>query len=208
MKKNIYILLLIMFGVLSAQQTKAGAFEKGNKLISVDLAATNYIHFFGGGYYTGYYGYYSGLYSPVSGHALMQMEFAPGRYVGAGFGLGIGGSAYGWAGGELSVPVFGFCNFHFFQLIADKVKHDIHGDKFDIYAGLTAGSGIAFYPGTSSVRPILVIGPHVGFRYYFRPTLGVHAEVGYGTQLIGGGLTFKLGGGGGSAKSSKATKAK
>jgi len=208
MKKNFYTLLLIMFGVLCASESKAGAFEKGNRLITIDLAATSYIHFFGSGYYTGYYGYYSGLYNPVSGHALMQMEFAPGKYVGAGFGVGIGGSAYGWAGGELSIPAFGFCNFHFYQLIADKVKHDIHGDKFDIYTGATLGTGIAFYPGSNSVRPILVAGPHFGFRYYVTPNIGLHAEVGYGTQVFGGGVTFKLGGGGGSSKPSKATKAK
>lgn len=194
--KTIKLGVLLTFLLGMSQVSFGQAFSKGDINMSITLGASHYHHLRGGynnpGWGLGGWGY---GWSPVSGNALFTMEFAPGRYVGAGFFAGIGGSVLGYGGyGSINVPVGGFANFHFYQLIADKTGKNIHADKLDIYAGLNVGTGLGFWPGFPNQRANAIIygGPTVGIRYYFKPNFGVTAETGYGKTLFSAGLTFKL----------------
>jgi len=84
-------------------------------------------------------------------------------------------------------------------LIADKTDKNIHADKLDIYVGASIGSGIAgtFYrnypnPDVTRIVPIAFGGLHAGVRYYFKPRVGINAEVGFGKSLINAGFVFKI----------------
>ena len=183
--------------VVSVSAVWGQAFSKGDVTISLTLGASSM-----GNIYTYGNAYYPRLFFPFTGQALVQMEWAPGRYVGAGFTTGFGGRApygLGWGyysgSGQFNVPIGGFCNFHFFQLIADKTGKNIHADKLDIYAGLSLGSGIAFWPGNPGgerIMPMAYFGPNAGIRYYFTPSFGVTAEVGWGKTDVSGGVIWKL----------------
>lgn len=191
--KTLRIGLLAMFMLAMSHVSFGQAFSKGNINMSVTLGASHFWHLRGSYYNPGWgYGWGWGHRSPVSGNLLFTMEFAPGRYVGAGFFAGIGGSALGY--GSLNVPVGGFANFHFYQLIADKTSKNIHADKLDIYAGLNIGTGLGFWPGFPDHRANAIIfgGPTVGARYYFNPNFGVTAEMGYGKTIFSAGVTFKM----------------
>jgi hypothetical protein len=185
-------------------ESKAQAFDKSSKLITIGVGGADMFHIPVG------YTYYTGFYSPLTAQLYVQGEFAVHKYVGVGFTTGIGGrpgtlayygGGFGYYGGyrsEFNIPIGAIANFHFYQLIADKAKKDIHGDKLDIYAGLSLGTGIAIHPsdayyGTSN-DVLFFVGPQVGVRYYFKPTIAVNAELGYGKTFINAGITFKLGG--------------
>lgn len=185
------ILMVCMFAI---SNTGFGqAFSKGDVRMSVTIGAAHYWHLRGMYASPGYPGW-GGYWSPVSGNAFFTMEFAPGRYLGAGFFAGFGGSAVGWGSGSINVPVGGFANFHFYQLIADKTGKDIHADKLDIYAGLNIGTGLGFWTGFPSDRANALIfgGPTVGINYYFKPKIAVTGEMGYGKTLFSAGISFKL----------------
>ncbi|MCW3125714.1 MAG: hypothetical protein JWO03_1372 [Bacteroidetes bacterium] len=195
-------------------QSKAQAFDRSTKIINLGLGAADMFHI-----PLGYYHYYTGFYSPITGQLNVSGEFAVHKYVGVGFTTGIGGRAGGIRGGlygpvysysgyypEFNIPIGVLANFHFYQLIADKNKKNIHADKLDIYAGLSLGSGIAIHPGgyydgggvyrTGAFNDVLFFfSPQVGARYYFKPNIGVYGEIGWGRSLIQAGITFKMGAG-------------
>ena len=148
----------------------------------------------------------------------VQGEFAVHKYVGVGFTAGIGGRAgsgalyvpgyiytgyysYGWYP-EFNIPIGAIANFHFYQLIADKISNGdrMHADKLDIYAGLNLGTGVAIHPGIvdaygvkhSYVDALAFGGVQVGARYYFTDKIAVFGEFGYGKTWANAGITFKL----------------
>lgn len=195
-------LALSVIAILSISLASNGqAFEKGGKYISLGLGGANFWHISANGYF-GSYGNFG--YTPITGQLSVQGEFGVHKYVGVGFTTGIGGRAagtgiyrYGWGAGyssEFNIPVGIIANFHFYQLIADKVGKDIHSDKLDVYAGLNLGSGVAMFPGTDplQVSALFFVGPQIGARYFFTPKLAANLEVGYGKTWVNGGLTFKL----------------
>ena len=63
-----------------------------------------------------------------------------------------------------------------------------------MYAGLNVGSGLAvsFPASSSNIGGMLFVGPQVGVKYFFKPKIGVYAEVGYGKSLMEAGISFKL----------------
>ncbi len=196
-------LALSVIAILSISlASNAQAFEKGGKYISLGLGGSNFWHISSNGYF-GSYGNFG--YTPITGQLSVQGEFGVHKYVGVGFTTGIGGRAagtgiyrYGWGSGyssEFNIPIGVIANFHFYQLIADKVSKDIHADKLDVYAGLNLGSGIAMFPGTDplQVSALFFVGPQVGARYFFTPNMAANLEVGYGKTWVNGGLTFKIG---------------
>lgn len=196
-------LALSVIAILSISlASNAQAFEKGGKYISLGLGGSNFWHISSNGYF-GSYGNFG--YTPITGQLSVQGEFGVHKYVGVGFTTGIGGRAagtgiyrYGWGSGyssEFNIPIGVIANFHFYQLIADKVSKDIHADKLDVYAGLNLGSGVAMFPGTDplQVSALFFVGPQVGARYFFTPNMAANLEVGYGKTWVNGGLTFKLG---------------
>ncbi|MFN8317723.1 MAG: hypothetical protein U0T32_14840 [Chitinophagales bacterium] len=196
-------LALSVIAILSISlASNAQAFEKGGKYISLGLGGSNFWHISSNGYF-GSYGNFG--YTPITGQLSVQGEFGVHKYVGVGFTTGIGGRAagtgiyrYGWGSGyssEFNIPIGVIANFHFYQLIADKVSKDIHADKLDVYAGLNLGSGVAMFPGTDplQVSALFFVGPQVGARYFFTPNMAANLEVGYGKTWVNGGLTFKIG---------------
>lgn len=156
-----------------------------------------------------------GTTNPIYGSLNLQFEFGLAKYVGLGIHLGgefannlsrnpIGFSYLNVVGVNYSsssfrsigVPVAIFSNFHFLQLIADKSGKSI-GEKMDVYAGLSFGSGPAFALAKNGYKQygndvgfLLYGGPHAGIRYYPKSTIGVYAELGYGKSYFNGGLSI------------------
>ena len=195
MKKTVAV-LMILVGSLTSLQTKAQAFDKSSILLSLGIGPGEMIHFPVG---NNYYYYNNAGYTIVTGQFAFQAEFAVHKYVGVGFVVGVGGRAGFYH--EVNVPVGVLANFHFYQLIADKKGGNLHADKLDIYAGVTAGSGAAIYPYTDGLgnkyhytAALFYFGPHAGVNYYFTKNIGVNGEVGWGTTVIQGVIVFKLGG--------------
>jgi hypothetical protein len=204
MKKYLFI-ALVTAAIFSFNHLQGQSFEKSGKYLNLNLGAAQMWHI-GGDLDRDIYGFTG--YAPITGQIGVQMEFGIHEYVGLGFttglgfGAGIGRYYYGgWYGRyygyspEVNIPIGMFANFHFYQLIADKVGKDIHADKLDIYAGLNVGSGAVFlFPeGTVFTSALFFIGPHAGVRYFFSDKVAVNAELGYGKSFFNGGLTFKLG---------------
>jgi hypothetical protein len=192
MKKILIAAITIITFFTASTGLKAQAWERDTKLLGIGLGASSFYHI--DNYYS--YGYGRGWYAPITGQFNFFGEFGVHKYVGIGFTTGLGGRS-GWAyyyAGSLNIPIGVLANFHFYQLIADKTGKDIHADKLDIYAGVTVGSGVAFIfdPNNNHAIPIAFGGPHVGIRYYFKPTIGVTGEVGFGKSIINAGLVFKL----------------
>ena len=208
--KKIIAVLAIAALTLTSMESKAQAFDKNTQIISLAIGGAVMFHI-----PIGYATYYSSFYTPLTAQLYVQGEFAVHRYVGVGFTTGIGGRGPGTVGitgvyygfyPEFNIPIGVIANFHFYQLIGDKAKKNIHSDKLDIYAGLSLGSGIAIHPGggyydinrnyhAGAFNDVLFfVGPQVGARYYFTPKVAVNAELGFGKTFINAGITFKLGG--------------
>lgn len=171
------------------------AWQKETKALSISLGAAQFYHV-DGYYFRNTIGGPT-AYSITTGQITFRGEFGIHDYVGLGFTTGIGGRAANFNGyrGEVNLPIGFLANFHFYQLIADKVSKNIHADKMDIYGGVSLGSGAAFtfYKNQSNrIVPLVFGGTHLGIRYYITPDLGVVAEVGFGKTLFNGGLIFKL----------------
>lgn len=164
-----------------------------------------------------HYDDYKGNYNYRYGGFYFQMEFGIHKYIGLGFGVGAetgmtntyyyGGvyaAGYVPAGNpyrHFGVPIYFVGNFHFLQLIADKNGKDF-ADKLDVYGGLNIGGGPVFrsvrekYKNdvyyTKETGFMYFFGPHVGIRWFPKDNIALHAEAGYGKQLINMGVTFKL----------------
>lgn len=189
---------------LGFNSAKGQAWERNTKVLSLGFGASQFFHL--DNYYYGRNngnprGFHS-FYWPITGQINFQGEFGVHKYVGIGFTTGIGGRGgllYGYSG-EVNAPIGLIVNFHFYQLIADKSSKNIHADVLDIYAGASIGSGIAatFYrnypnnPDAVRVVPIAFGGLHAGLRWYFKPRVGLNAEVGFGKSLVNVGFVFKL----------------
>lgn len=73
-------------------------------------------------------------------------------------------------------------SYHFNELL------DLEVENLDLYAGVDL-----FYRNFSVlINSGLEVGFHLGGRYYFSETFGVHAEFGYGLAWLTGGVAFKL----------------
>lgn len=194
------------------KESTAKAFEgKGSNTISLGIGASNAFTFFpknGKGLK-----YWS---APIYGTISIQEEFGVHKYVGVGYTIGVGiaanmdglfhSSILGGLSGipasnwGISVPVGVIANFHFYQLIEDKTKKNIHGDKLDIYAGANLGAGPAISFPRKKVNPngksdfgfVIFGGLQVGVRYYVKPKLGIFAEFGFGKSLVNAGVSFKM----------------
>jgi len=130
MTKYLFALLLLLSVAVGAN---AQAFEKGGRYHNISLGAAVY-HYpeYSGRNNFGYgYGYGSGLgtryrYRPLTGQLNYQLEFGVHSYVGVGLTTGIGGrGGRGLYNSGLVLPVGVMANFHFYQLIDDKVSKDI-----------------------------------------------------------------------------------
>ena len=194
MNKVLQGILIASALVFFTTQVNGQAWQRDSRVLSLGVGASDFFHL------DPYY--YDGTpvnrtwYQPLTGQINFQGEFGIHKYVGLGFTTGIGGRG-GWAynyGGEFNIPIGFLANFHFYQLIADNVKRDIHSDKLDLYFGANIGSGIAFayYPNTDRLVPMAFGGLQFGLRYYFAPNVAVNGEFGWGKSIINVGFSFKL----------------
>lgn len=185
------IILLFPFLILGVSSILAQSFQKGDRILSVGVGGTNMVHFNPGKKMS------ANDFNSTTGLLSLQMEWGIHQYVGLGFSTGIGGGSnrlgfWGTNYGEVNLPIGMMSNFHFYQLISDKTGKNIHADKLDVYGGISVGSGIAFFPNSSTVTPLLYGGAHVGARYFFTPKMGANLELGYGRVFASVGLSFKL----------------
>lgn len=196
MKNLPHIILIATLITFAAARSDAQAWQKDSKVLAIGFGASQFFHIDNYYYGNGNPNNIQNYYSPLTGQFNFQGEFGIHRYWGLGFTTGIGGRgpwAYGYDG-EVNIPIGMIANFHFYQLIANKSKKNIHADKLDIYVGASLGSGLAFtyYPGYSRVVPMAFGGLHAGVRYYFTPKVGVNGELGWGKSLVNVGFVFKL----------------
>ena len=195
--KKLILVLVISFSVVKSKVVHAQAWEKNTKVISLGVGLSQFYHLDNYYYYNEYYhGATHRSYTLLTEQFNLQGEFGIHKYVGLGFTTGVGGRGpfANYYNGEFNIPVGVISNFHFYQLIADNSKKNIHADKMDIYAGINIGSGIAFtfYPNLTRSVPLFFGGVHAGIRYYISDKVGVNAELGLGKSLINGGFVFKL----------------
>jgi hypothetical protein len=212
--KKLLTLFAIIALTFTSLHSQAQAFDRNSILLSLSIGPGDMIHFpVGNNPLT------NNATNPIlgvdynraiiTGQFNFQAEFAVHKYVGVGFVVGVGGRAesgggYNYYNGnttlgyfkEVNVPIGVLANFHFYQLIADKKSaKNLHADKLDVYAGLTAGSGVAIHPYSTPFNDaLLFVGPHAGVNYYFTPSVAVNGEVGWGTTLVQAGFVFKVGG--------------
>jgi len=179
-------------------QAQEKAWTRDSKVLSIGLGLGNYYHLdnryhsFGPGS-SGFRAYHT----PYTGQFNLQMEWAVHDYVGIGFTTGFGGTGRlknGYRGG-FNMPIGLVVNFHFYQLIDDKNSKNLHGDKLDIYGGLSVGSGFAvgYYDNENPrIVPMAWGGLHAGIRWYFVPRVALNAEAGFGKNVVNIGFSFKL----------------
>jgi len=200
MIKKSLLATLLLVATLFTNVSYGQAWEKSSKVLGLGLGAASFWHL------------NNGVSTPITGQLNFKMEFGVHDYVGVGFQTGIGGGGplgvgVGWGrsgiwggsyysgyNGSFNFPIAAYANFHFYQLIADKSGKDIHADKLDIYAGLNVGSGVGvlFFDNNTIVTPLVMFGPQVGARYFFTDKFGVNLELGYGKNIVNGGIVFKL----------------
>ena len=157
MKSRITVFCLLFLS-LSQLSSRAQAFEKSSSLLTVSLGAASMIHIPIGDY-RGYY--YRSSYTAITGFIRAEFEKGVHKYVGVGGFVDLGGRGgprnyyydyygnYYYSGGyypSFNISAGAVANFHFYQLIQDKVKKNIHADKLDIYTGVNFGVGIAIHP--------------------------------------------------------------
>ena len=190
MKKSLLILAVCLVSYTAFSQ----AFQKSTRSLTIYMGGANMFHIPTTGY-SGYGYYGSSFYSPITGQLGVEMEFGVHKYVGVGFNVGVGGRAGSlYWGNELNVPVGAFANFHWWQLLDDKVGKDLKSDKLDIYAGLDLGSGAALHIYNKDIYTdaLVFVGPHVGIKYYVSPKFAIGGELGYGKTFANFCMTMKL----------------
>ena len=190
-----YLIALAIPFLFSTQNVTAQAWTKDTKVISLGLGAANYYHL--GTTRAPLFGPTRGVYSPITGQLSVEGEFGVHQYVGVGFSTGFGGAAGSLFGskGSINVPFGALANFHFYQLIEDKMGKNLHADVLDIFVGVNIGTGIGviFYDNVSDqVVPLAFGGVHAGARWYFADKIGLTGQFGFGKSLIDLGLVFKL----------------
>ncbi|MFN8346489.1 MAG: hypothetical protein U0X91_15910 [Spirosomataceae bacterium] len=174
MKKMFFTSLLVLAAIVCFQtNASAQSYQKGDKLLNLGVGLGTYGA--GGIGLGGSFEY--GIHDAISVGVL-------GGYSGRGNYLGYG---------RWSVLTFGARgSYHFNELLK------LDDDKIDLYAGLGLGyrsitwnyNGIGGY-NDSWGSGILFLG-HIGGKYYFKPNLGVFAELGSGFGTLQAGIAFKF----------------
>lgn len=175
MKKIISSLLFSVL-VLSGLSVSA-QFDKGDKLLNagINLGGT----YGGGGVGLGG-SFEAGIHDFVSVGA--QADFVSWNY--------------GWTGSNWKYNFFTIAargSYHF-------GKHFLTMDNLDLYAGPSLGYRISKYKApsgwggvyTDSYGSGVFFGVFAGARYYFKPNLGVFAEVGHNASPLKAGITVKF----------------
>jgi len=186
--KRITIILLSLFllGWGAESHAQGKCFEKGNVLLNVGI---NY-----GARYYGSYGYLgSGFFNP---NVFFSGDFAVHDYVSVGPYVAVGFDKFGSAKFRY-IAVGARGNFHWWQLLDDKVDADLLQEQLELYVSVYLGGYIT----SNNIESVKASGRFdgggtFGFRYYPKAnnTFGIFTE--WGRTPLGWGLvgaTFKLG---------------
>ena len=176
MKKILFSFLIA--AVLGVTSEKAFAqFEKGDKLLNagINLGGT----YGGGGIGVGA-SFEGGVHDFISVGG--QADLVTWNY---------GSFGYDWKYTFFTVAARG--SYHY-------GKHFLTVDNLDLYAGPSLGYRVASYKDPSGFSGNyyndydngVFFGAFAGARYYFKPTVGVFAEVGYNASPLKAGITFKF----------------
>jgi hypothetical protein len=193
-KTTLLILSLSLVFTCTAQ-----SFRQGDKFLKVGLGTSSFFHQFTNKDLSQIYKF--SRYRPYTALLNVESEFAVHKFVGVGCSFSAGGKPSGGVGylstsysPELNIAVGVFSNFHFLQLITQKVGKENISDKLDIYVGLSVGTGVALFAPFKdhAFASLFFVGPHIGFRYFFKPNLAINGEAGYGKTITHIGLIFKL----------------
>ncbi len=168
----IFVLSLLISSASFAQ------YEKGDKLLNVGIGLSSY---YGGGLPIGASFEY-GVTDDISVGAQID-------YYSWGYNFG---SGYKYKYTFLPIAVRG--SYHLNKVL------NLNTDKVDLYGGAALGYYISSYSDNSGYTGIydngygnkVLFGIHAGARYYFKPTLGAFAELGYGVSALKIGVAFKF----------------
>ncbi|NIJ50883.1 hypothetical protein [Dyadobacter arcticus] len=175
MKKILF--MFFVASVLSVTSEKAFAqFEKGDKLLNVGI---NLGGTYGGGVGVGA-SFEGGVHDFISVGA--QADFVTWNY---------GYFGYKWRYNFLTIAARG--SYHY-------GKHFLTMDNLDLYAGPALGYRVSSFSDPDGYNGIyddgygsgVFFGAFAGARYYFKPTMGVFAEVGYNASPLKAGIAFKF----------------
>ena len=175
--KKIHFTFLLVLGLLAGTQSFA-QYAQGDKLLNVGVGLSAY---YGGGLPIGASFEY-GVTDDISVGAQID-------YYSWGYNFGAG---YRYRYTFLPVAVRG--SYHVNKLL------NLNNDKLDLYGGAALGYYISSFSDNSGYSGIyyndygnrILFGIHLGARYYFKPTLGGFAELGYGVSALKIGVAFKF----------------
>lgn len=176
MKKTLF--MIFVASVLSVTSEKVFAqFEKGDKLLNagINLGGT----YGGGGVGVGA-SFEGGVHDFISVGA--QADFVTWNY---------GYIGYKWRYNFLTIAARG--SYHY-------GKHFLTMDNLDLYAGPALGYRVSSFSDPDGYNGFyddgygsgVFFGAFAGARYYFKPTMGVFAEVGYNASPLKAGIAFKF----------------
>ncbi len=167
--KKLYFLVIVLLGIFIAQPRanaqEGYAFQESDLIINAGIGLGSTFAF-------------TGSYIPFGA----SVEYGITDAIGVGGLIGYG------SGSGLSVFHIGAKgSYHFNELL------NLETDLLDLYAGLSlyyrnfSVSGINFNIGSG-----VLVGFHIGGRYYFSESFGVFAELGNGIGWLTAGVAFKL----------------
>lgn len=186
------LLITISLFIFSVGFSQLKGFEKGNMYHQLGFGGQNYwsVGSNSNGWGGSWRGWGAGFTTQYQG------EWGIHNYVGLGFHAGLTIRPYINSDYlEMYIPVGLQANFHFYQLIDDKVSSDLKSDKLDIYGGINVGGGpvigIDTYFDDTYIFGGIHAGPQVGVRFYPKSNVGIFAEVGYGKSFAQFGLVIR-----------------
>ncbi|WP_254561431.1 hypothetical protein [Dyadobacter diqingensis] len=175
--KNILSTLIVIAVLGITSQSAFAQFEKGDKLLNagINLGGT----YGGGGVGVGA-SYEAGIHDFISVGG--QADFTTWNY---------GFVGYKWKYNFFTIAARG--SYHY-------GKHFLKMDNLDLYAGPAIGYRVSSFSDPDGYSGLyddgygsgVFFGVFAGARYYFKPKMGVFAEVGYNASPFKAGIAFKF----------------
>lgn len=201
MKRSILSLAIVLLCFISSQ-VNAQAFDSHTSMFSVGAGMTNSPVLMGA-IHREHPENMRLSFTPLRPQFTFKGEFAVHKYWGVGFTTSVDGGHYQAVQfvnapyDQINMQVGALANFHFYQLIADRMNNNpkLHADKLDIYTGISLGYilTVNMQPGYTNYQHGIMADYHVGVRYNVTKRFSVYGEVGYGQSIINLGASFKIG---------------
>jgi hypothetical protein len=175
-KKTFVWIALIALSLVSFGAHAQEIFQKGTKVVNAGIGIGSYI--------------------PVE--ASFDYGIIDGLIKGENGAIGVGGYL-SWYGHSDSFEPYGSWRYNNILIGARGTFHYQFVKKLDTYAGLMLGYDIASsrwdgdaYDGVAASASAFGFSLFAGARYYFKPTIGVYGELGYGVAYLSGGVALKF----------------